>query len=440
MGDETFLSEVPMNEELAPRPTPAARGVVRAARVPARFVRWLELAERPALAALLALAVYLLLAWRQGSLLRRSTFAYFNYLADAFVHGQLHLRLVPEVALDLSQFEGRYYLYWPPLPAALLTPFVALFGVGFSDVLFTVAVAAVNVAVVALVLRQACRRGVVDLSPAQRGLLVLVFAFGTVHITLAPYASVWATGQLVGFLMVALGYLAALSLRGPAAFALAGLAFACAMLTRNHLILAGLWPAYYLLRTHRDACWGALARWSLAGALPVVVGLGLFAGYNWLRFGSVFDNGLAYHQMDDRFRAEYERYGAFNVHYLPTNLFYQYLAYPLPPRETTFFGGSLFLLTPVFFAAAWAFGAARERTSALVLLATILLVATPILLLMGTGWTQFGPRYTLDFTVPLLLLTALGLRRWPLWLAALLGAASAAQYLAGTLLLGEVVR
>jgi hypothetical protein len=40
---------------------------------------------------------------------------------------------------------------------------------------------------------------------------------------------------------------------------------------------------------------------------------------------------------------------------------------------------------------------------------------------MGTGHTQFGPRYTLDFTTPLLMLAAMGLRSWRLrWL---LGAA-----------------
>ena len=31
-----------------------------------------------------------------------------------------------------------------------------------------------------------------------------------------------------------------------------------------------------------------------------------------------------------------------------------------------------------------------------------------MLLLMGTGWMQFGPRYTLDITVPLLMATAIG--------------------------------
>ena len=39
----------------------------------------------------------------------------------------------------------------------------------------------------------------------------------------------------------------------------------------------------------------------------------------------------------------------------------------------------------------------------------IVATSVPILLLMGTGWVQYGPRYTFDFTVPLLILTAFGI-------------------------------
>jgi hypothetical protein len=119
------------------------------------------------------------------------------------------------------------------------------------------------------------------------------------------------------------------------------------------------------------------------------------------------------------------------VHYLPTNLYYQYIAYPLPLSNNTFYGGSLFLLTPVFFAA-WVGGLVmRPRWSMWALVGSIVLVSIPILLLMGTGWVQFGPRYTLDFTVPLLLLTAAGLRRCPIRLLFLLTIISMAHYLLG---------
>src|SRR5918911_897732 len=96
--------------------------------------------ERPAWAAALALLVYSLFAAYHGALWR-SHHPYFNYLADAFLHGQLYLRLTPPTVGDLVWFHGRYYLYWSPLPALLLLPFVAIFGVGFPDIPFTLAIA-----------------------------------------------------------------------------------------------------------------------------------------------------------------------------------------------------------------------------------------------------------------------------------------------------------
>ncbi|HZG67029.1 MAG TPA: hypothetical protein VEZ12_09810, partial [Herpetosiphonaceae bacterium] len=353
---------------------------------------------------------------------------------DAVLHGQLHLRLIPGDTHDLSLFRGRYYLYWSPFPAVLLLPFVALFGVRFSDVMFTLAVAALNVALVALVLRQACRRGLVDLSRLQRGLLILFFAFGTVHITLAPFGRVWFTAQLVGFGCGALAYLATLRLSGGWAFFLTGAAMAGALLTRNHLILLGLWLACYLLYEHRSTPRGRLAAYVLAGVAPVVLAVLLLAVYNLVRFGSALDNGLDYHRMSDFFVEDYRRYGAFSLHYLPANVFYQYLAYPFPVRPNSFMGGSLFLLSPVFFGALIGAVVGRPRWSTWALLATVVAVAIPILLLMGTGWMQWGPRYTLDFTLPLLLLTALGIRRWPIPLLALLVAISIVHYLWGTLI------
>jgi hypothetical protein len=398
--------------------------------------RWALLWEVPIASMLLALIVYALLAVQHGSLWRASAFAYYNYLADAFLHGQLSLRIIPARALDLSLFEGRYYLYWSPFPAILLMPFVALFGVHFSDTLFTLGIGALNVLLVALLLRQAERRKLIEISPVQRGLLVMFFALGTVQVTLAPYGRVWFTGQLVGFGCVGMAYLAALRLRGRSAFGLVGLALAGALLTRNHLVFAGVWPAWYLLQQHWSASWRRRVSYVLTGLLPIVLAIVLLGLYNWLRFGSPFDNGLMHHQMNPVFAADFRQFGAFSPHYLPTNLFYQYIAYPFPFHETTFQGGSLFLLSPVFFAVFWGIAMGQPRWSVWTLLGTILLVNIPILLLMGTGWVQFGPRYTLDFTIPLLLLTALGVRHWPTWALVLLTAISIVTYLVGTLYLG----
>jgi hypothetical protein len=267
--------------------------------------------------------------------------------------------------------------------------------------------------------------------------LILFFALGTVHTTLPPYGKLWYLAQLVGFACLALAYLATLSLRGLPAFVLAGVAIAGALLTRNHLALAGLWPAWYLLWEHRALGWKRLVAYGAAGLVPVVAAVGLLGLYNALRFGDVFDNGLAYHQMARRFVQEYQQYGAFHLHYLPTNLYYQWVVYPFPLQPRSLLGGSLLLLSPVFFGAMGGLIAKQAKLSNWFLLVTILLVNMPILLLMGTGWVQWGPRYTLDFTVPLLLLTAVGVRRWPVWLLGVLTGVSIIHYVLGTLYLAQ---
>jgi hypothetical protein len=398
------------------------------------WIRRLALSwEQPLWSALQALLIYGLFAVVHGTFWSVSQNGYYNYLADAFLHGQLHLRIVPPVTHDLSLYQGRYYLYWPPFPALLMLPFVALFGISFSDTLLNLVIGALNVAMVAILLRQASIHRVIKLSRVRRGLLVLCFALGTVHLTLAPFGRVWNIGQLVGFLCVALSYVAVFRFRGMLAFALAGLALAAALLTRNHLVFAGLWPACYLLYRHRSLGWRRLLANSLIGILPIIAAVFLLGIYNWLRFQNVWDNGLAYHHMAAIFVSDYATYGAFNLHYLPANVFYQYIAYPLPFREMSFFGGSLFLLTPIFAAAGVGIARMRPRWSMWALLGSIFLVAVPILLLMGTGWVQFGPRYTLDFTIPLLLLTAIGLRRWPINRIMLLLLISIMHYLLGTM-------
>ena len=50
---------------------------------------------------------------------------------------------------------------------------------------------------------------------------------------------------------------------------------------------------------------------------------------------------------------------------------------------------------------------------------------------MGTGWIQYGPRYTLDITVPLLVLSVLGMQKWKNWLVTLLATISILTYLLG---------
>lgn len=387
--------------------------------------------SRPLSAALFTFFLYTIIAAFKGWAFKLSPEPYYNYLADAFLHGQLNLRLLPDVPLDLILYQGKYYLYWPPFPALLALPLVAIFGAGFSDVLINVTLAALNAALVAGILNEADRRGLAPLSESQRGWLVVFFAFGTMFAPLVPFGKVWFTGQLTGLACVALTYWAVLRYRGWKAFLLAGLGMAYAFATRNSLVLLGIWPAWYLLREHWQLRWLRLVKLVVLALAPLLISIGLIGWYNFTRFGNPLEIGYRYHMMNTIFRPLYEQYGAFNLHYLPTNLYYQFIYYPLPWRTTSPMGGSLFLLSPLFFAALWSLWQHRRELMTWVLLGTFGIGYIPIGLLMGTGYFQFGPRYLLDLIVPLLLLTARGMRRWSLRVVGVLVGISILHYLIG---------
>jgi hypothetical protein len=310
-------------------------------------------------------------------------------------------------------------------------PLISLFGINFSDIIFTIAIGSINVAIVALLLRKCNTVKLLDLSNVQRGMLVFTFAFGTAQMPQTIQGGVWTISQLMGLMFVGLTYLSVVSQNGWKAFLLAGLSISAALATRYTLILTGIWPAYYLLQQYWSHHWKKKIRYILLGSIPVLltlVGLGL---YNNARFGSLINIGYANHNMASFFRSDYEQYGAFSLHYVPRNLYYQWIAYPFFAKNAieVAMGGSLLLLTPVFFGAFWAVKNRPIHNHVAILSLTIFIVYLPIVLLMGTGFIQLGPRYLLDFMIPLLILTGMGIKFWPNRITGILVAISFLHYL-----------
>src|SRR4051812_15032791 len=83
---------------------------------------------------LLTLVIYVITA-NFAQLTQMKEVGYFNYLAEAFLNGRLHL-VNPPMTLDLSSFEGRWYVPFPPLPALLMLPWVALAGAKGVNVVY----------------------------------------------------------------------------------------------------------------------------------------------------------------------------------------------------------------------------------------------------------------------------------------------------------------
>jgi hypothetical protein len=366
----------------------------------------------PALLLLAGLAVYAGGLWlHTGEILPQSRWPYFAYYAQALLDGQLHFSQLPPARLDLSEFDGRLYMHFPPFPAVLLAPFVAVFGVEIADRLLCATLGAVNGVGFYFLLGALDREALIRMSERARIFLSLFFLFGTVHFYLAITSNPWELAHVVCNALV----IVALALTLRRRMALAALALAAILFTRTHVflvapVLAGI---FWRLEARDGSDAAPRIRQLLPFAAIGCAAVGALLVFNEARFGDPFENGVRYHAMHESFRERYSRLGYFDVAYLGQNLHALLLRLPVPSSGFPWLsfqteGLSLFLASPLYL---YLFASLRRPTRSLATLlwGGIVLASVPILLLMGTGENQFGHRYSSDLEVLLILLTFLGM-------------------------------
>ncbi len=346
--------------------------------------------------------------------------AYFDQLAASFLRGRLDLP-DPPGRTDLSPYNGREYVAFPPLPALLLMPLVAWRGIpGVSTPLFSIAVATGSVLIVWRLLEQLAARGWISLNAAGRVWLTLFFAAGCVHWQVACEGSVWFLGHVcTTFCLASAGWLVVRSTRPLPAGVFLGLA----VLGRPHVLLS--WPLLLGLRLMHARNSGspleraALVRWSAASLLPTVLALLTLLAYNDARFENPLDFGYTRQRVDASLLDDLHRIGQFSLDHLPRNLHLLLFGppnwdpppwYPLPDDR----GMSLLLTSPAVLLLAFA---GRRDPLVYGAWAAIGLVLVPLLLYYNTGWRQFGYRFSLDFVVPIVVLLSVALGRRAGWWA-----------------------
>jgi hypothetical protein len=367
-------------------------------------------ARSAAIVAVVSVAVYYLSARVFGGT-GGNEFAYFDRLAHAFVNGRLDVDVGSGPNLDLVQADGKWYVPFPPLPAILLLPWALLSGSQIVNaVLFSVVLGTANVVATFGMLEALTKHGLSQLRQQDNLWLTLLFSLGTVHWYMTLQGSVWFLAQLATYGFVVLAIWAAVSTQSGL---LAGAAMGAAMLGRPHvallvpLLVAVAWTK---TRTQPDA-YRRLVRWLVLCALPTMGAVAGLLVYNKLRFGSLFEFGYTNAAVSPELSGRLERWGQFDRHYLKQNL--RSLLWAPPQRDPAtgdwqpdLDGMALLFTTPAFLYLA----VFVRRTFNLVGAATWLsigLVLVPLLLYYNTGWWQFGYRFSLDFTAPLLVLMAL---------------------------------
>jgi len=396
-----------------------------------------------------------------GARLRgHSLYNHFVYLADGWLHGRLALEGQPPNENDWAKVDvfklrdgrelrGTYgshtggpadrfyplrgtsitvpeseivsrtsirYVSFPPFPAVLMAPFVALWGLRFNDVLFTVLWAGLNPALLLLLLADLRRRGLSRRSVTDDLWLTALLGVGSVYYYCAVLGQVWFTGLIVT-VTLSIGYVwASLDAERPA---LAGLCMGLAFATRptglfvvplflwEAVRVSGGWPA---LRTREG--WRALAPRLARFAVPVAAIGAVLAWHNQARFGNPFEFGHRF--LNVQWQERIGRFGLFNYHFLSRNLAAALVLLPrvmtrAPFVKISHHGMSLLVTSPNL-----AYTVMPQERNHLTkpLWLTIAAVAIPSLLYQNSGYIQFGYRFSLDYMIYFVVLLAIGNRRF----------------------------
>jgi len=362
-------------------------------------------------------------------LARHTPYNHFALQAEAWLAGRLHLGGPPPPHAggnDFAFHQGRWYVIFPPFPAFLLLPLVALAGDAerVPDGLAFLALAGVGPAALFLSLEQLRRTGR-GAGTARTSLgLSLLFAFGTVYFFTAVQGTVWYAAHVVGVGLAALYLLWSLDAAHPW---LAGLALGLGFLTRAPLLLAFPLFVAEALRVsgvaERHVAGAAPTTWRWGREVlprllrrlgpflvPVVAAVAVTFVHDAARFGDPLDPG--YRHLVIAWRSRIEEWGLFHYHYLARNLAVILASLPWVPApgsgaplQISGHGLALWVTSP-FLLWLTCRGVRNDLGRALGL--TALLVALPSLFYQNTGWVQFGYRFSNDYSVFLFALLAAG--------------------------------
>jgi len=361
--------------------------------------------------AIFTIALCIFAATSADRVIRQSAGPHFVYLADAFLHGQLHNHEKAPNNNDWIHYEGKQYVSFPPVPAVCMLPFVAVFGIHFNDVVFTLFFAALNVLLMFLVLQMLVREKLSGMSVKDNLWLCALFGFGTVHYSCSVLGEVWFTAQVMGVSFTLLYILFATRARRPL---LAGLFLALAFDTRVNLAFtAGYFVLQLFFPRKEDDSFAAggtkdiLYKFGLFLAPILVVGIAQMI-MNYVRFHNAFEFGHSY--LSGPAGGRIKEHGLFAYHYFEWNLRSLLLRLPVLTGKFPFIGYnadgmSIFLTTPLFAGLFWP----RAKPWLYpILWATAIPALLVPLFYQNSGYVQFGYRFALDITPYLVMLLSVG--------------------------------
>ncbi len=340
-----------------------------------------------------------------GFNLALKTGEHFSLLASSLLRGRMDLDI--SSLPDTVFWNGKYYLPLGPFPALLLVPFVKVFE--SLGLFFRASYLHVFFVILTFIFcMKIAREFKYNKQDAQ--ILAFAFCFASVYqavslITFATYFS-----QVISvFLLLASIYL---FLKGKRRYFLIGTLFAFIFMTRFTAGLGVIFFIYEIITNSNHHIYQKIKN-LLALLSPVIVSGILLLGYNWLRFGNIFNNGYLWthnwYYTREEF-SEFVNHGLFSIKNIPTNIYYYFIKTPDPifvdkPLLRTIYylkppfikvgfpSTSFFIVSPIFL---YLFKADLHKRLVRISLLPIIVILPLLLSFYYSGWVQVGPRYMLD--------------------------------------------
>ncbi len=311
---------------------------------------------------------------------------YYGRLSQAMLGGRWWLDENPPWLNELLACgDGRWCVAYPPLPAIATIPLAAFLPSALAQVIVSRISAGLSAGVLYLAMRAFGAPRVVAIAGT------VLSALGTTLFFSAVDGRAWFDAHAVAMPFLCAAFLFAARGERPL---LVGVFIGLATLSRVPIVAAT--PALALLLAYRSNT--SLLRSIVliaAGGLPFAA---VYVAYNFMRWGSPFDEGYVMLAIGDAFFTR----GVFSLFYLPRHFVAIFLEPPQFNESSIWFlvpgikGQSLFFTTPAFL---WLFSGLRfvrrDPTVAFTALAALLALLPDVL--HGTvGFAQFGYRFSLD--------------------------------------------
>jgi len=318
----------------------------------------------------------------------------FVYQADGFLHGSVFYHTLPPSLHDSSVVNGQYYWAPGPLPAVLLMPGVAIFGLVPLQVYLNMLLLLAALVLTYLLAKQ-------DKFSTQDSLwLALAFTFASIYLGEAYRAHAWQVSSAAAAVAV---LLMLVEYRGRQRPWLVGLAAAAALATRLSAGLALLVPVLAMLFASGKS-WQQRIDWLKRALAPIAVALLLLASLNYARTGNWWDTGYGSAQVSGLLAEVREREGLVSLKNIPTNVYFYFLATPRPvfvpgtyqlrlPYLTANIAMGFFWLSPIFLYL-WRLQL-KERFKKIVALVAAVMTVLLLSYYAFNAW-EFGPRYLTD--------------------------------------------